>query len=205
MTKIDLAYRALKKLYPKLTQDSKTSMREMVACIGNARDEVLVKYAWDLRSADQTEDMVWGGCLSEYNQLQPTKDSRTGAWYIDLPFKVLQLPRNMGIYQVTPCNNSFEYYQVPNTFNSLFNDSPSINLEGNTGYSLKGDRVWFNRKQTENTRLDFLVVASSENIGEDEYFPFPPNLELQIIDRAVESYVLQKNTPEDLSDDNVSD
>lgn len=205
MTKVDLAYRALKKLYPKLTQDAKTSLREMVAAVGNARDKVVADFAWQAWSNDLIEDMVWEGCISTYEQLSPTKDTRTNRWYLQLPFKPLVLPKNMGIYQITPCNNTFEYYQVPSTFNSLFNGSASKELEGNTGYWLSGDRIYFTAKQTEETLLDVHSISSSEDIADDDYFPFPPNLELDIINMAVQEYVLTKDIPEDLSDNNLAD
>lgn len=205
MTKVDLAYRALKKLYPKLTQDSKTSLREMVAAIGNARDEVIAKMAWEAWSSDRVEDMIWEGCISTYEQLSPIKDTRTNRWYIALPFKPLQLPKNMGIYQVTPCNNTFQYHPVPSTFNAMFSDTPSKNLEGDSGYMLRGDKVWFTVPQTEDTLLDFDAIVSSEDIDDDEYFPFPPDKENIIIDMAVGGYSLTKDIPEDLSDNNLSD
>ena len=205
MTKADLAYRALKKLYPKLTQDSKTSMREMVAAIGNARDAIIVQSAWDFWSKDMMEEMVWEGAISTYESLEPVKDTRTSEWYILLPFKPLVLPKGMGIYQVTPCNNSFEYYPVPSTFNSMFSGSPSKNLEGDSGYWLRGNKITFTVPQTEKTKLDIHAVTSSEDIDDDAYFPFPADKEEMIIDKAVQSYVLQKEIPEDLSDNNTSD
>lgn len=205
MTKADLAYRALKKLYPKLTQDSKTSMREMVAAIGNARDEILVRTAWEMWSNGILEDMVWEGCISTDEALSPTKDTRTNEWYLELPFKPLSMPKNMGIYQITPCNNQFEYYQVPSTFNSLFNGSEAKNLEGNSGYFLRGDKIYFTVSQTEETKLDIHSVKSSEDIDEDDYFPFPPDKENQIIELATSLYITQKQIPEDLSDNNISD
>ena len=205
MTKVDLAYRALKKLYPKLTQDSKTSMREMVAAIGNARDEIVSRNAWDAWSKDAMEDIIWEGVISTYQEQSPIKDTRTNEWYLTLPFKPLVLPKNMGIYQITPCNNNFEYYQVPSTFNSMFSNSPAKNLEGDSGYYLRGNEIRFTAAQTEETKLDIHAVVSSEDIDEDDYFPFPADKENMIIDLAVEKYSIQKQIPEDLSDNNLSD
>jgi len=205
MTKADLAYRALKKLYPKLTQDSKTSMREMIAAIGNARDEILVTTAWNAWKNDLQEEMIWDGAITTYEALSPVKDTRTNRWYLNLPFKPLTLPKDMGIYQITPCNNSFEYYRVPMTFNSMFSGSPSKELEGDTGYWLRGSLIEFTVPQKENTKLDVHAIVSSEDIDDDDYFPFPANLDNKIIDAAVDGYVLQKEIPEDLSDNNLSD
>lgn len=205
MTKADLSYRALKKLYPKLTQDSKTSMKEMIAAIGNARDSIISEMAWANWSRDMMEDMVWEGVITTHEALSPTKNKRTNRWYVQLPFKPLVLPKNMGIYQITPCNNNFEYYQVPMTFNSLFSDSPAKNLEGDSGYWLNGDIVEFTTPQKDDTKLDFHVVESSEGIGDDDYFPFPADKEEMIIERATNAFILQKDIPEDLSDNNLSD
>lgn len=199
MTKIDLASRALKHISPRLTKDSKVLLREMMYCVGNARDEVIKSNAWAMYSAG--EDLIWDGMLSSYKDNAVSKEDDC-LFYLDLPAKPLYLPKNAGIYSVISSKDrSFDIIPVPPTFNTMYKGSQALQLDGNMGYYQEGNRIYIiGSNITEDSKINLLLIAQSEDIGSDEYFPFPADMENEIIRIAVQQFSPTVTIPEDKGD-----
>lgn len=201
MKKIDLAARALQQVFPKLTQDSKIGLQEMMHCVGNARDQVIKQNAFAMWGADQ--ELVWDGMLSEFNGEKLIKESDC-LYYLELPAKPLYLPKGMGIYEVVFSEDtSNPLIPVKSTFRSLFRNSLARQLSGYKGYYQKGDRIYIvGTGVTEGTEINLTMVVQSEDIDPYDYFPFPADMENDIIKLAVEQFVITAQIPEDRRDDN---
>lgn len=199
MTKIDLASRALKHISPRLTKDSKVLLREMMYCVGNARDEVIKSNAWAMYSAG--EDLIWDGMLSSYKDNTVSKEDDC-LFYLDLPAKPLYLPKNAGIYSVISSKDrTFDIIPVPPTFSIMYKGSQALHLDGNMGYYQEGNRIYIiGSNITEYSKIDLLLIAQSEDIGSDEYFPFPADMENEIIRIAVQQFSPTVTIPEDRGD-----
>ena len=199
MTKNDIAFRALKQLFPRLTKDSKVLLREMAYCIGNARDEAIKNNAWSMMTIG--EDIIWDGMISPYSDNTLTKESDC-LYYLELPAKPLYLPKNAGIYQVTSSEDpSNPIIPVRPTFNVMYRNSLAKELGGQNGYYQIGNRIYITTNNvTEDTKIDLLLIAQSEDIDDNAYFPFPADMENQIIKMAIEQFSPTVTIPEDNSD-----
>lgn len=204
MNKLDLSARALKQVSPRLTQDTKISLREMMYCVGNARDQIIKDNAWAKWSNGL--EIVWDGMLSTFEAVSLTKKSEC-LYYAELPSKPLYLPKNMGIYQVVSnADPTNDLIPVSSTFYTMYKNQLAVGLDGYTGYYQNGNNIYIvGSNVTEETKLDLTLVCQSEDIGEYDYFPFPADMENEIIKMAIEQFVLTVQMPEDLSDNNRQD
>lgn len=199
MTKNDLAFRALKQIFPRLTKDSKVLLREMAYCVGNARDEAIKNNAWAMLGVG--EEIIWDGMISSYKGENLQKESNC-LYYLELPAKPLYLPKGMGIFQVTSSEDpNVPIIPVRPTFNVMYRNSLAKELGGQNGYYQQGNKIYIvSNKVTEDTKIDLLLIAQSEDIGDNDYFPFPADMENQIIRMAIQQFSLTVTIPEDNSD-----
>lgn len=199
MTKLDLAARCIKQFFPKGTRDSKTSLREVMYCVGNVRDEMIKSNAWAMYSAG--EEIVWDGMLSPFKGVSLTKESDC-LFSLELPSKPLYLPKNMGIFSVTSSHDRTKaIVPVAPTFIIMYQGSQALSLDGQLGYYQEGNKLFLlGGAITEDSTVDLLLVAQSEDIGSDEYFPFPADMENELLMRAAQQYAPTVTIPEDAAD-----
>jgi hypothetical protein len=209
MTKTDLAYRTLKTFFPRMSTDSKVTMREMVYSVGNARDALIAE--WIRGNHYQTGDKdIWGGFLSPtYNDVEILKENNT-LYYAQLPSKPIMLPGGTGLYRVVPvCDGSpifsDEFVQVPPSFQSLYSKSLALSLDGQNGYWQEADKIYLVGVVDDETKLDITMIEASEAIDDDAFLPFPADMELELMKRARELFEVTVQIPEDVSDNNKAD
>lgn len=202
-TKIDLSFRTLKQVFPRATSDSKILLREMMYALGNARDTVITQRAWSAWSAG--EDIIWNGSLSKF-EVSLTKENDC-LYYFELPAKPLDLPKQMGIYHITPKGNKKDaLVPVEPTFYAMYSESLVQGLSGNIGYYQEGNKVYIvGGAVSEESELDLLLVAESDGIGERDYFPMPADRENEIIALAKQQFLTTVELPEDNGDNNRQD
>ena len=206
MTKLELAQRALKMLYPRLRGDEKTSLREMVAAIGGARDYYIKGQVWK-RYKDKGEiDNIYDGWLKQYNQPVLYNKDRC-LYYSTLPATPLDLPNQLGIYFITDCNDLGDaYIPVKKTHKWLYSGSFAKDLEGEKMYFQEGGNIYFSSDFKEGSEVNITLIPSGADIDEDDPdFGWDGSSDLEIINTAVELYSIQKDTPEDVTNNRLSD
>lgn len=205
-TKLELAQRALKRLYPELRGDEKTSLKEMVYAIGNARDWVIRADIW-ARYRDRLEfDVNWDGIIKQYDVLVSYSETRC-SYYADLPTYPLDLPLNMGVYLITDCNEiSDAYIPVKKSHEWLYGGSFAEDMEGEKMYYQEGNRVFFSSDFNDGDKVNITLIPSGNSIDDDDPdFGVAPDKELDVMNKAVEFYVVQKEIPEDITNNRLSD
>jgi|AACY02.11.fsa_nt_gi hypothetical protein len=203
-TKLELAQRALKVLYPELRGDEKTSLKEMVYAIGNSRDFIIKRNVWERYSLD--EDIFWDGYIKQYDAYV-YKDVNRGMWYATLPATPLDLPHNKGVYMITACNDTSDVYiPTKKTHNWLYGGSFAQDMEGGNMYFQEGNKIYLSNSFNENAQINITLVPAGNDIDEDdEDFGVSPDIEIDVINKAVELYSIQKNIPQDFTNNRLSD
>ena len=206
-TKYKLADQALRILAGGDVQNSSdTQIREMMVVASQARDYIVRQEIWELmRMADDVD--IPGEYITPYDDIEVKYDDKKKIMYSKLPAKFLNLPRNMGVYQVSLTEDMWNaFIPVTPNFRSLYNGLGASCLEGRPGYWVEGSKIYYQGiDKTDNipTVSLKLVIASDEVDDEDEVFPIPADKEMDVIRMALELYGVQKQVPNDEINDNI--
>ncbi len=111
-----------------------------------------------------------------------------------LPIKPIKLPRNMGVFAITPENDpTNEFIPVQMGQFNLIKSQPLLNdLLGQVGYEVYGDKVIFTRDITDpsvDTKVDMrLVIMDISQYGDYDILPILPEMEWQIKNEVIRLY-----------------
>lgn len=202
ITKRGLAEQLISILYPNPTEDVKLHSGEAELIISQARDE----YVRNLVLSQKSETSVISGNLLSSFDGQPIlyNDSRC-EYYCYLPARVITLPNDLGLNRVLICGDENKDVVItPSGFNNMYANSAAKNLGEISGY-LKQNKFIFNDKiDRDKYTVSFDLLAMSQDIGSDDYFPIDDSALPQILARAIDILRIQKGIPEDTRNDNIS-
>lgn len=202
-TKLELAQRLQSLLYPNTTSDAKLSVQEAMEAISEARDNY-VKFA-TLQLKGET-NIVMSNWLSEFHNIPVKYEPNRNRYYSDLPTGVISLPNDMGVYHVFFSNQEEELFiPVTPAMKSMYSHSLAKYLEGDYGYYLLEDRIWYIQKMPENCTVDMNLVSQSKDLGEYDYFPIDGSAVGDILRSAAELLGVQKQLPEDKLNNDISE
>lgn len=112
---------------------------------------------------------------------------------LTLPFMPISLPRDMGVYQVSP-NPDFSccYIWMPTGVDDLLSGQPLISdLLGQVGYMVKGKSVILNKDITINNIVKVYIRMAFFDLSlYDDYdtLPIPADYETTIVDELVKRF-----------------
>ena len=206
-TKRGLAERILKKYYPRLTQDSKTTLQEMAIAVGTARDFIITT---KLTQAYGLEDYsVYGGYIKDFGYEEDIKvsfDNMKQSFYIEMPAFPLNLPRHTGIREVGIRGNEGEDTFVPlqsssnSLYKGLYGSHPNI---PRVGYWFEGYRMYFSKPLSEKNCIYIKMIPASEYLDDRDEFYISPEDEDLIIQKSLEYFGVTRQIPEDQANNNV--
>lgn len=203
-TKRDYAIQLMDLLYPSTTIDSKLELQIAEVAISQACDEIRVQEIYRLKALGS--NIVPSSYLNTFTDLTPKYDENRCEWYIDLPAKPLALPNNQGLQQVFYLKNKSQTIRVVSPlFLSSFKNSLALGLEGDHACYQDQFRLYFVNDLDEGTQIGMRMVASSVDLGSFDYFPIDESISSRVLERAAQTYGIQKNIQQDLTDNNVSE
>lgn len=134
----------------------------------------------------------WDDYLTTYENVSIIKDERKNLYYCTLPSKVISLPNQMGVFQVSTMQDQSILF-IPATANAswLYGEELNITLQGNSGYYNEQDKLYFinyNPSTNTDTILLKLIVDRSE-LEEDVDYQIPPDAEEIILAKAFNFYM----------------
>ena len=187
----------------RITPDGEPSPQELILCVKQAFSQ-LVKLSF-YENKKEGESFVDGGFIYSFEDVEVTKDVNKNMFYSTLPSSTIVLPQEIGVYQISPMQDQGNFF-VPlrNGDYALMQGLDVSSLEGRYGYFLEGKRVYYTFTPAEkiDTVLMKLVVAI-DNIGDDELIVIPNDMQLALVQQAVQLYTAQKQMPKDISNDNI--
>lgn len=202
-TKIEIGQRLQSLLYPNTTPDAKLTIQEAMKAVSEARDEVIRLGVLGLK---QETNIVLGNWLSEFSEVEVKYDSKRKRYYSDLPCGVIGLPNDMGVYHVYFDNQDEELFiPVTPAMRSMYRGSMAQFLEGDYGYYLLENKIWYVQDMPDDCRVSMNLIAQSGDLGEYDYFPIDGSLVQTVLERAAQLLGMQKQITEDITTNNISE
>lgn len=202
LTKKGYAEQLVDLLYPNVTEDSKLDEQVAQLAVSQARDSYVLSA---VLSNKQETNIVFGNWVSSFYKVPISYDKNRCEYYSELPARVLSLPNNGGVQRVFfKGRMKDEMIPVPVGFKSMFKDQLSYSLEGEWGYYLLQNKIYYLQDMKENDTVSMDLVVSAEDLDENDYFPVDTSATQQILRTALEIYQLQKGIPQDITTDGVS-
>ena len=171
--------------------DNPIDIREVMLFVDQVRDEMI-------------KNSVNGSVVSFvdpeyvtyfYDVLVESDESRT-LRYIALPSNIISLPRNMGVYSISPMLDTTDQY-IPIPFHGtwLYKDTQAMTSTSLVKYWLERDQVYFKNLDPGVTHLLVGLVESSKSILETAEYPIPPDTEKEIVKQVVQMFGIEQQQP----------
>jgi hypothetical protein len=193
----------IQKLYGQKVVGSKISRQEAILAASQATNKVLR----DLIYANKAQgiDTIPYACFREY-VLPVQKDTLRNKWYAKLPIRTLEsLLNNMGIYHVASTTDIDDLFvPLDSGFNSMFKGLDSFQLEGKLGYIPEKDRIYIQGAEFEPDFEIFVrLIPDTTSLEPDDNIPAPVDMEMNIIQLALQILATQMQIPRDNQNDGV--
>jgi hypothetical protein len=202
-TKIEMGQRLQSLLYPTTTPDSKLTIQEAMKAVSEARDEVIRMGILGLKAET---NIVLGNWLSEFTDVEVRYDSARKKYYTELPCGVIALPNDQGVYHVYFNNNDEDMFiPVTPAMRSMYRGSLAQYLEGDYGYFLLENKIWYTQSMPVDCKVSMNLIAQSGDLGEYDYFPIDGSLVQSVLERAAQLLGMQKQVPQDITNNNISE
>lgn len=198
MTKYGIAEQVISRLYPKGSVEAKASMQEVQKAVDQARDALVRGLTWKRMDDDDYSPPYQ--CIQPYKNVPVAYDSDMKKWYCVLPARVVDLPKNMGVYYVATMTDPDSAY-VPSELGS---NTTSIYGDGGVGrYYPEKKKLFFNRDLS-GYEMFLRLVPCGEDIDPLADYLFPPDMEEILVDAAYNKFIDQRKIPVDAIDDRNS-
>ena len=132
--------------------------------------------------------------------------STRNKFYSVIPTERVSFTYNSGIRIVrgTQDNTGGYFIEQKAGSGSLYGLLESANLGGKIGFEIEGNTLWFNNMQP-STYESVLITYIPSLIGLQETDILPVEFPEQLIDATKQAFLLQKEVPQNLTNDNVSE
>lgn len=193
----------VQKLYGQKVVGSKISRQEAILAASQAINKVLRDLIYANKS--QGVETIPYECFREY--VLPTFDDPIrGKKYAKLPIRTLEsLLNNMGVYHVAPAKD-IDDLMIPLDvgFNSMFRGLDSFQLEGKLGYIPEKDRLYIQGADFEDGYEIFVrLIPDATSLEPDDDMPAPADMEVNIIQIALQILAPQMQSVDDNQNDGV--
>jgi hypothetical protein len=193
----------IQKLYGQKVVGSKISRQEAILAASQATNKVLRDLIYTNKS--QGIDTIPYECFREY-VLPIKKDVLRNKWYAKLPIRTLEsLLNNMGIYHVASTTDIDDLFvPLDAGFNSMFKGLDAFQLEGKLGYIPEKDRIYLQGAEFESDFEVFVrLIPDATSLEPDDNIPAPVDMEVNIIQLALQILATQMQVPRDNQNDGV--
>jgi len=183
------------------TPDSKITLRQAMLYVSQARDKLVRNYLWNSR--DDMDDFIYGGFITSYTVVT-AKDVSRNSYYATLPVRPIWLPNNEGIFQVGfPQDEVNSFIPMPTGAMQIYGSLDSSFLEGNIGYYPEKDRIYLYGLEESDCELLVKIIPAGEDLGDLDYFPIAPDLEMEMMQEAMSIAGFQRQQKQDTINDNA--
>jgi hypothetical protein len=154
--------------------------REVKLLVVQATHEIL---AMETKDAIRLGDVNIPTCMiATYENIDVVGD--TGAKYTDLPAFPIKLPQDMGVWSVVS-SDRIPYIPITTAAWDLLGAMDEGLIEDQIGFYVEGRKIKFTQDPTETVTIKLLVIDPAE-IGENDPYPVPPEIEGQVIQRVLQ-------------------
>lgn len=150
------------------------------------------------------EEHVNGVYVYAFEDVAVKKDSKKNLYYSLIPASYIDLPRDLGVFQVSLMEDQENVFvPVPNGFLGLYRGMAAANLQGRSGYWVESGRIYFVNVQDPTCKVLMKLVASIADVDEDTEIDIPDDIQNMIVRSTVELYIMERQAMKDLTSDNI--
>ena len=99
---------------------------------------------------------------------------------VTLPVFPMTLPMDMGVWKVSLVSNGVAMIPINSTMSNVYGPTNASFLEGQTGYTVKGNKIKFTTSVTTSVAVE-LLVSDFSTTGETDPLPVSPDVEADVI------------------------
>ena len=182
-TKKSIAEQALRVIQGgNISDDVDINIREVILFVEQERDALIKQMI--LWYAGMGEHEITGDFLSSFTVTSSNNQ-------IVLKYSPINLPNNVGIYSIA---NGLEFYLRRPSSNMYSN---ALSKSTRKFYDVVGNTLTFFPTVSDSTEFTVKLIVSSKDLGENDNFPIPADLESQIVKSVVQLYGLMRQANED--------
>ena len=182
-TKKSIAEQALRVIQGgNISDDVDINIREVILFVEQERDALIKQMI--LGYAGMGEHEITGDFLSSFTVTSSNNQ-------IVLKYSPINLPNNVGIYSIA---NGLEFYLRRPSSNMYSN---ALSKSTRKFYEVVGNTYTFFPTVLDSTEFTVKLIVSSKDLGENDNFPIPADLESQIVKSVVQLYGLMRQANED--------
>ena len=165
-----------------------------------ARNELIMRNFYEHRNENSYD--INGDFITSFCPVEIEFDEKRCEYYSDLPAKVISLPDNRGIRQVSEIKGQkTPFIKMVNGAVGTFGCLEAGGLGGATGYYPEGDRIYYVNKPDSIDEVLMKLVASVDDLDEDENLPIPAEYEKILYDTVKQMMLEKLQIPEDKIND----
>lgn len=202
-TKKLYAQQLISNLYPSPTADKKLEEQEAMLVVSQARDAIVKKYLYQNYAEDRTP---FGNWLSYVDGIEILYDEDRCVWYSQLQVLPISFINNGGINTVWIGNNPDDTIKPVEASFLQRTKGRYSGLENSLGYYLEGDKLIY-VQDMRNIKKDvrMRLIADSSTLGVDDLFPIDGSVETEMMQLAIQFSSVQKQFPQDVISNGVSE
>lgn len=206
-TKLDYAQLLLKRLFPNTTADKKITEPQAMLAISQAANKLRLREIFQIKASGS--NIIPSQYLSNFTEETKYDEDRCEV-YCELPVRTLSINSKQGMNQALyfvsfAKNKSQQFIPTSPNFSSAFRYSAARELEGEIAFYQEENRLYFVDGVEKNQKIFMRLLADAEDIGEYDYFPIDGSIQQDMLIMAQEILMPQRQMPEDLRTDNISE
>jgi len=141
---------------------------------------------------------IHGDFVTPFPNVKVEFDAARNEKYSILPKRLISLPDNRGLRQVSPMQGQdHAFVKLPNGSNDTFSDLEAFNLDGRTGYYPERDKIYYRNLSDDITEVLVKMIASVDGLGVDEPLPIPAEYEADLFTTVKQMLEEEKATTQD--------
>lgn len=185
-----------------VSSSSKYDVRDVYHLIDIARDYLIqVDYNRNRAEGDYS---INGDFVTAFKNVEVKIDEERNERFSYLPSRVINLPYNRGLRQVSAMQGQGDAFIISENGAIAIFDKLEAGSISNTICYLEGKKIFYKNIPENITKILIKMVASLDNIGEDDPIPIPASMELELYEKVVSLLNEEKATPQDLVSDSSS-
>lgn len=182
----------------KLTGDTKIRREDVSSLLASAINYALIAQ-YRIHKSETGENEFPAAFVATYPNVEVEVDDDRELSYIDLPARIIALPKNYGLQSVSPMkgNNLF----VQTNFTDRHNNSYFSNSFADvTLFWQEGQRVYFQNITTDKVLVR--LIQDLNDVDDDAQLPIPGGLEIDVLKIMDEWFSGQRAMPADYKPNN---
>jgi hypothetical protein len=188
----------------RLVTDRNISTQEMVLFVTQAFGHCVRMNFFEGKA--EGESYVDGSFIYTFDDVAVEKDTRRDLYYSVMPSSTITLPNEMGIFHVSLVQDqSNPFVRLPNGYMGLMEALDVAGMENRKMFFQDGTRIYYTNITGADgiTSVLLKLVVSLDGIDDEEEINVPNDIQLKILNIAVEAYKTQMLKPTDKSPDLV--